>query len=430
MNRSAARVIGVGVLALASARAPGHPGATRDNPAPYDPAATYAEVERAVADRFLDEQMNGVDWSPACEARRERALACTSPAELGVIVNDLLGELGTSHTAFYPVGTRAWAELLDVFLDDHPWDGWPADFVDLPVTYVGIGVVTREIGGRVFVADVYPDAPAAHAGVLVGDELVSVAGERWADAEPWPAPAGEGVVVRTRRDEGAPARELTIAGERTRPDDVFVAAQAASAHTIDAGGVRVGYVRMRNGAGQAYTDLFERQFVDLTLDGADALVLDIRGGWGGLPLDFVSNFDRDVSRFETRGRDEDEWREQPVVWRRPLVVLMDAGSRSGKEVFVHNVRTAGVGTLVGERTGGAVVGGSPFPMPDGSVLYLAVVDVRIDGERIEGVGVAPDIEVPFDLPYAAGADPQLDAAIAEAARLTRRPHATGTPPTP
>ena len=33
------------------------------------------------------------------------------------------------------------------------------------------------------------------------------------------------------------------------------------------------------------------------------------------------------------------------------------------------------------------------------------------GERLEGVGVSPTIEVPFDVPYSAGTDPQLDRAV-------------------
>ena len=56
-------------------------------------------------------------------------------------------------------------------------------------------------------------------------------------------------------------------------------------------------------------------------------------------------------------------------------------------------------------------------LPDGSLLYLAVVDLEVDGRRLEGIGITPDVEVQLALPYAADSDPQLDRAIAEAARL-------------
>ncbi len=38
---------------------------------------------------------------------------------------------------------------------------------------------------------------------------------------------------------------------------------------------------------------------------------------------------------------------------------------------------------------------------------LAVNDVKIDGRRLENVGVSPDIDVPYDIRYSAGADPQF-----------------------
>jgi carboxyl-terminal processing protease len=56
---------------------------------------------------------------------------------------------------------------------------------------------------------------------------------------------------------------------------------------------------------------------------------------------------------------------------------------------------------------------------DGSLLMIAVADVQVDGERLEGIGVEPDLAVPRDLPYSAGRDPQLEAALTEAARLSK-----------
>jgi hypothetical protein len=47
-----------------------------------------------------------------------------------------------------------------------------------------------------------------------------------------------------------------------------------------------------------------------------------------------------------------------------------------------------------------------------------VCDVRVEGERLEGRGVMPDVVVPFRLPYAAGHDPQLDAARGELAQAS------------
>ena len=48
-------------------------------------------------------------------------------------------------------------------------------------------------------------------------------------------------------------------------------------------------------------------------------------------------------------------------------------------------------------------------MDNGDLLLLAVADVTVDGQRLEGVGVRPTIKVPFDPVYAAGRDTQLGA---------------------
>lgn len=50
-------------------------------------------------------------------------------------------------------------------------------------------------------------------------------------------------------------------------------------------------------------------------------------------------------------------------------------------------------------------------MDNGDLLLLAVADVTVDGQRLEGVGVRPTIKVPFDPVYAAGRDTQLDRAV-------------------
>jgi carboxyl-terminal processing protease len=67
--------------------------------------------------------------------------------------------------------------------------------------------------------------------------------------------------------------------------------------------------------------------------------------------------------------------------------------------------------VVGTRTSGAVLGARAFPIGGRGLLYLAVVDIHVDGERLEGHGVEPDVQVPFAIPWAAGADPQLEAAV-------------------
>ena len=52
-----------------------------------------------------------------------------------------------------------------------------------------------------------------------------------------------------------------------------------------------------------------------------------------------------------------------------------------------------------------------------SFLYYGAFKMIIDGKNLEGVGVEPDIEVPFDIRFAAGKDIQLERAKDEMVKL-------------
>jgi C-terminal processing protease CtpA/Prc len=81
------------------------------------------------------------------------------------------------------------------------------------------------------------------------------------------------------------------------------------------------------------------------------------------------------------------------------------------EILAYSLKKNGV-PLIGEPTAGDVLAATAYLLPDDSLLELAVEDVFVDGTRLEANPVTPDIPVAFDVPYANGADPQLDAAMA------------------
>jgi carboxyl-terminal processing protease len=81
------------------------------------------------------------------------------------------------------------------------------------------------------------------------------------------------------------------------------------------------------------------------------------------------------------------------------------------EILAYSLKKNGV-PLIGEETAGDVLAATAFLLPDDSILELAVDDVYVDGKRLEANPVQPDITVPFDVRYANGRDPQMDAATA------------------
>jgi len=102
-------------------------------------------------------------------------------------------------------------------------------------------------------------------------------------------------------------------------------------------------------------------------------------------------------------------------WRKPVILLVDGTTRSGSEVFAFSLQRAGI-PIVGTRTPGEVTVARPFILSDESLLLVATCAVAVDGVILEGNGVQADVVVPYEIAYAAGNDPQLDAALELAAR--------------
>jgi carboxyl-terminal processing protease len=93
---------------------------------------------------------------------------------------------------------------------------------------------------------------------------------------------------------------------------------------------------------------------------------------------------------------------------------VDRTTRSGSEVLAFALQRAGI-PVVGTQTPGEVTAAKPFILSDASLLLVATSAVLVDGATLEGSGIQPDVAVQFDVAYAAGNDPQLDAALELAA---------------
>ncbi len=192
---------------------------------------------------------------------------------------------------------------------------------------------------------------------------------------------------------------------------MFLHGLEASARVIVAGnGARVGYVRVWSYANRRYQSALEELIGEGALKDADALIWDLRGGWGGAQPQYLDLFNPRAPTMQVKDRNG-ETGLVDVKWRKPVAMLINQGTRSGKEVLAYGFKEYRLGELVGQRTEGAVLAATAFLIGDDGLLLLAVEDVLVDGKRLEGVGVEPTIEVKFDSRYAAGGDPQLDRAV-------------------
>lgn len=382
-----------------------------------DQLMVFDEIATVVEEQFFDSQMNGLDWDALTGEHRARITPQMGRENFAHEVNAMLDQLKTSHTQLVTQDSPAWYQLAGIFLPGNavmeeqlsPYltDGVPV--------YAGIGIMLEERPEGQFIIGVVDGHPAAEAGLLVGDRVLSVEGEPFHPLHSFAGRAGQPTATTIERSPGE-RRTFSVIPALLDGVTMFEDAMRASAEIIPYGEADLGYIRVWSYAGSTYQDILTNTLLYGALREADALILDIRGGWGGASPVYLNLFAEQRMSFTSIPRDA-----PPIsfgsAWVNPVVLLVDEAARSGKELLAHGFRTMDIGPIVGERTAGAVVSGRLNVLSDGSLLYVAVADVRVGNERLEGRGVAPDIEVPFDPAYAAGADPQLERALDAAADL-------------
>ncbi|PSJ62526.1 S41 family peptidase [Kumtagia ephedrae] len=341
------------------------------------------------------------------------------PSRVDAAIEAILASLGVSHTDRFRPGTIDYYELADIFryaIRDDRRRLFPPDG---DASYPGIGMVARQDDGRWFVTDVYDGLPADRAGILVGDEIVTVDGKPYDEIASFREKVGMTVGIRLRRRADAEPVVVEAGVEHLRPLAMFERAIAQSAEIIERDGRKIGYVRLWTLAAPRSMEVVAEALARGPLKDAEGLLLDLRGRWGGGSADAAELFLGRTPPFRLIPRSGQDFLAN-VRWHRPVVAIVDEGTRSGLEVFAYALKLNGI-PLVGTRTAGALLAGRAYVLPDDSLLELAVSDAVIgDNVRLEGAGVEPSVAVPFRLPYAAGGDAQREAATEEMRRILAR----------
>jgi carboxyl-terminal processing protease len=374
-------------------------------------AAVLDEAWKTVNENFFDPKFNGLDWKATQKKYQPLAKKAKSTEELATVINRMLAELKTSHTQIYTQQQPSYNQLLGIFGTDGFGQKFKKFFPDGNINYPGIGIFTKNIGNSTFVSGILDGSPAAKSELKIGDMILNIDGNSYQPIQSFAGKEGKEVKVAIQRtsDEKS-VQTITVIPQQLDPKKMFLEGMRQSIEIIKRGDRQIGYIHIWSYAGQQYQSLLVDELTFGKLKSADALILDLRDGWGGASPSYLNVFTGKVPTLTRILRDGNK-SDLDYQWKKPVVMLVNQGSRSGKEILAYGFQQYQIGPVIGTKTAAAVVGGSPFLLSDGSLLYLAVVDIKVNGDRLEGKGVTPDIEVPFSLPYAQGADPQKEKAI-------------------
>jgi len=177
-------------------------------------------------------------------------------------------------------------------------------------------------------------------------------------------------------------------------------------------GGRLGYVHIPDMSPAGLNEFVRQYYPQIRKEG---LIVDARNNGGGFVSQLVIERLRRVLAGMGNSRNTGINTYPAQVFYGPMVCLTNHYSASDGDIFPYFFRKYGLGKLIGTRTWGGVVGIRGYlPLLDGG--YITVPEFgEYDLEPkwvIEGVGVAPDIEVDNrDDLVVQGKDPQLEKGI-------------------
>jgi carboxyl-terminal processing protease len=263
--------------------------------------------------------------------------------------------------------------------------------------FSGIGLSVRPLRRGLRAEKVFPDSPAARGGIKPGEVIVSVDGHSIAGRSSAAAiskikgPEGTDVVIGVVDPPNPRVRELRLTRAK-------VELPVTSSRVISINGLKLGYISLAafsEGAHEAIRHAVEK----VERQGAEGIVLDLRGNPGGLLQEAVlsaSDFlPKDQVVVTTSSRTQGHAVYKTIggnLPRRPLVLLINRGTASSAEILTAALADDAGSTVVGTRSYGKGVFQQEIGLSNGGALKLTVGEYFTpNGTNLAGKGIRPDL---------------------------------------
>jgi len=227
-------------------------------------------------------------------------------------------------------------------------------------SYGGIGAIVQKKtkDGYVVINEPYANSPAARAGLQCGDQIMNIDGESVIGLEVNEATSkmkgkpGTTVVFHVKKVRSGEEVDLKITREKIHMPNVEYSG------ILPNEGTKTGYIYLSGFTNEASSEVRDA-LVNLKKQGAERIILDIRGNGGGLldeAVKIVSLFvPKGTTVVTSKGTDGEyiyNTRTEPVDTKIPLMVLVDSGSASASEIVSGAIQDLDRGVVAGRRTFG------------------------------------------------------------------------------
>lgn len=261
-------------------------------------------------------------------------------------------------------GINAMLESLDPYTEYIPAENDEELELMTTATYGGIGSLIKKVDSvGVVISQPYLGSPAVKFGLEPGDVILKINGE---DVAPLTADQcsskmkgqpGTEVVFTVRKARGGEVKEYKIIRERIHIPDISFSGIIDKKYTGDK---KIGYIKLDGFTANGSKDV-KAALISLKNNGAERIILDLRGNGGGLMDEaikivslFVPKGTMVVSQKGRAASDNIEYKtiDEPVDTLIPLTVMVNSGSASSSEIVAGAIQDLDRGMIIGTRTFG------------------------------------------------------------------------------
>jgi len=240
--------------------------------------------------------------------------------------------------------------------------------------YIGIGAVVKTQKDKLIIVEPYKDYPADNAGLKAGDEIIKVGDISVKDFK-----ENAGDLLR-----GSPGSKVTITFLRqgnTKTTEITrqeVEINAVSLYSMVDD--KTGYVALTKFNSKASFETASA-IKELKAEGAERIILDLRGNPGGLlgeAVNIVSLFVPKGQLVVTTKSKIEKYnktyvaRNEPLYLNIPLVVLIDGRSASASEIVAGSLQDLDRAVIVGTRSFGKGLVQRPKPLTYGTQIRITI----------------------------------------------------------
>ncbi len=377
----------------------------------------YNEVWRQMRDFFYVENMHGVDWYAMYRKYEPLVKYVKHRDDLTYIIGELIGELNVGH-AYVNSGEKPKAERI-------------------PLGLLG-AKLSRHASGYFKIDKIYKGAnwskdlrsPLGEPGVNVreGDYILAVDGISCQQVDDiykllvYKADKEVQLTVNSIPDQKGSRNVLVVPVKSEAKLIYYDWVQRNIQKVSDATDGQVGYMHIPDMVTEGLNEFAKYYYPQLN---KKVLIIDDRGNGGGnVSPQIIERLRRELTRSRMYRNALIPYPVPDGMFMGPKIMLIDQYSASDGDLFPYAFKKHKLGTIIGQRTWGGVVGISgSLPFIDGTDLRkpeFASYSADSSEWIIEGYGVEPDIWVENDPAREyMGIDDQLNKAIEVAKELIK-----------